>query len=172
MIFCTGVSSRYYVLVGNQTTCATQQLTIDENTNNLSIMYIYIYIYLYINGSVHKLLCDSKLFYSLKWFRSKCGVYTHQKPFQRQQKAHHKKNSSPEVMTFIYAMWPTRLAISSVISQMLWPLATTNCIKLWPRIASLWPHKYSDLWPQRTVEPDGNKWPIYDFNLVTKWAIQ
>ena len=42
-----------------------------------------------------------------------------------------KKNSSTEVITFIYATWPTRLAISSVISQMLWPLATTNCGGWW-----------------------------------------
>ena len=33
----------------------------------------------------------------------------------------------------------------------LWPLATTNCVDLWPQIASLWSLKRCGLWPQQTV---------------------
>ena len=65
-------------------------------------------------------------------------------------------------------MWPE--CPTSVSSQTLWPLATTNFGGLWPRIVSLCLLKCYELRPQRTVVIFGRESMFYEvrrYNLVT-----
>ena len=58
--------------------------------------------------------------------------------------------------TRTHELWlPTAANSLSGTVQMFWPLATTSCGDLRPRIASLELFKCFDLWPQRTVVTSG-----------------
>ena len=62
--------------------------------------------------------------------------------------------------------------LPTVTFQLLWPLATTNCGSLWPRIASLWLLKCCGHLLQWTVTAEGCKWPHCEIKLATKWPIR